>query len=56
MEWEVRFYLDEYAFKAGIPAFVENVYGDRDFVIRYAQNIMDNSGSGFKYFDIVQKG
>ena len=52
MKWEIRYYLTENAFKAGIPAFKETINGDRFFVTNWAQNKI-KSGS-FKFFDLRQ--
>ena len=53
MKWEIRYYLNEVAYKQGMAAFKETVNGDRNFVINWAQNKIKHSN--FKFYDIVQK-
>lgn len=51
--WEIRYYLTESAYKAGVPAFKETVKGDRFFATNWAQQKLRSSS--FKYFDIAEK-
>lgn len=53
MEWEIKYYLNENSYKAGIPAFTEVIHGSRDYVIRWIQNRL--KASNFKYYDLIQK-
>lgn len=53
MKWVIKYYITESSYRAGIPAFKEEISGDRNFVINWAQNKIRNSN--FKYFDIEQK-
>ena len=53
MKWEIRYYVDERHYKLGIVAFKEIVYGDRNYVISYAQRKVNSSS--YKYYDFVQK-
>lgn len=52
MKLKINYYLNETAFKSGIPAFSETINGDRNFVTTWAQNRIRNSN--FKFFDIQQ--
>jgi len=53
MEWIIKFYLTEIAYKSGIVAHQMIYKGDRNGAISYAQAIM--RGSNFKFYDIWQK-
>ena len=53
MKWEIRYYLNEQAFKCGVVAFRETINGDRNFVVNWANNRLKHSN--FKFFDITQK-
>lgn len=53
MKWEIRYYLTETAYKCGAFAFKENIIGDRNFVINWAQNRIKYSS--YKFYDFIQK-
>lgn len=53
MEWEIRYYLTESAYKAGVVAFRESVIGDRNYVVTWAQGRLQHTE--FKYYDLIQK-
>ena len=53
MQWEIKYYLTETAYKSGVAAYTETVNGDRNFAINWAQNKMQHSE--FKFYDIAQK-
>jgi len=53
MDWILKFYLTETAYKSGIAAHQVPYKGDRNGAVNTAQAIM--RGSNFKYYEVVQK-
>ena len=52
-KWQIKYYLTETAFRAGVPAFTETISGDRNFVVNWAQNKLKSSQ--FKFYDLIEK-
>ena len=53
MKWEIRYYLNDQAFKCGAVAFRETINGDRNFVVNWANNRLKHSN--YKFFDLIEK-
>ena len=51
--WEIRYYLNEVAYRTGIPAFKETIKCDRNTAVSIAQAKMRHSQ--FKFFDLIEK-
>ncbi len=53
MKWEIKYYINEAAYKSGNSAFKETVNGDRKSAINWAQRKIKSSN--FKFYEVVQK-
>lgn len=53
MKWEIKYYVNEAAYKSGNAAFKETINGDRQYAINWAQRKIKSSN--FKFYDMVQK-
>lgn len=53
MEWEVKYYNDEYSFKSDCPIYTEYISGDRFYVVDYALRQLQNCG--YKYFEFSRR-
>lgn len=53
MKWEIKYYINETAYKSGNAAFKETINGDRQYAINWAQRKIKSSN--FKFYDMVQK-
>lgn len=53
MRWIIKYYITEISYRSGIPAFKEEISGDRNYAINWAQNRLKHSN--FKFYDIEQK-
>lgn len=51
--WIIKYYITESSYRSGVPAFKEEIKGDRNFVVNWAQNKVRYSQ--FKFYDIEQK-
>lgn len=51
--WIIKYYITEGSYRSGVPAFKEEIKGDRNYVVTWAQNKV--RCSQFKFYDIEQK-
>lgn len=49
----IRYYLNENAYRGGVPTFTETFRGDRNTAVNWAQNKVRTSN--FKFYDIQEK-
>ena len=49
----IKYYFNEGAKRTGTAAFTEQISGDKNYVIKWAENKLKNSN--FQCYDIIQK-
>lgn len=51
MKWEIRYYINETAYKLGLVSLKETVTGPRSVALIWAENTM--RGKFYKYYEII---
>ncbi|MBQ9558092.1 MAG: hypothetical protein IJU94_05735 [Clostridia bacterium] len=52
-KYKIQYYITEAAKRTRIPAFSETINGDRNFVMKWAENRLKHSQ--FKFYDLIEQ-